>query len=203
MPDIFELALEKKQSQVFERALEKKTLFERIDKAVPKLVRNYIKSHQIKPPQSISLADVLSVVQTEVKKIPIPEKVIEKEIKVIEKKDDTKYADEKLVGELREEIKELRKKIDETPKNGIFGNLGVRGGKIIPSLSHQEGKFLSNTGNKLIWAEAGSISGSSDVYTPTNVTADRSFDATDTSLDELANVLGSLIQSLKGTGIIQ
>jgi len=39
-------------------------------------------------------------------------------------------------------------------------------------------------------------------YTPTNVTVDRSYDANSTSIDELADVLGTLIADLQLTGLI-
>lgn len=39
-------------------------------------------------------------------------------------------------------------------------------------------------------------------YTPTNVTADRAYDANATSLDEIADVLGTLIADLQLTGLI-
>lgn len=39
-------------------------------------------------------------------------------------------------------------------------------------------------------------------YTPSNVSADRSFDANSTSIDELADVLGTLIADLQLTGLI-
>jgi hypothetical protein len=39
-------------------------------------------------------------------------------------------------------------------------------------------------------------------YTPTNVTPDRNYDADATTLDELADVLGTLIADLQSTGII-
>lgn len=39
-------------------------------------------------------------------------------------------------------------------------------------------------------------------YTPTNVTTDRSFDANATSMDELADVLGSLIVDLQTLGLV-
>ena len=42
----------------------------------------------------------------------------------------------------------------------------------------------------------------SATYTPSNVTTDRTFDANATSLDEVADVLGTLINDLKLTGII-
>jgi len=40
------------------------------------------------------------------------------------------------------------------------------------------------------------------IYTPTNVITDRSFDANDTTLNEVADVLGSLITDLQSAGII-
>jgi hypothetical protein len=42
----------------------------------------------------------------------------------------------------------------------------------------------------------------SAAYTPTNVTTDRSYDANATSMDELADVLGTLVADLQATGII-
>lgn len=39
-------------------------------------------------------------------------------------------------------------------------------------------------------------------YTPTNVSADRSFDASATTVGELANVLGTLIQDLQAKGVL-
>jgi len=42
----------------------------------------------------------------------------------------------------------------------------------------------------------------SATYTPTNVTTDRSYDADSTSIDEVADVLGTLIADLKAVGII-
>ena len=39
-------------------------------------------------------------------------------------------------------------------------------------------------------------------YTPTNVTTDRAFDANATTLDELADVVGTLIADLKTSGVI-
>lgn len=42
----------------------------------------------------------------------------------------------------------------------------------------------------------------SSAYTPTNVTTDRSYDANATTIDELADVLGSLIVDLQSVGLI-
>jgi hypothetical protein len=43
---------------------------------------------------------------------------------------------------------------------------------------------------------------SSDAYAASNVTTDRAFDANSTTVEELADVLGTLIADLKGGGII-
>lgn len=40
-------------------------------------------------------------------------------------------------------------------------------------------------------------------YTPTNVTTDRAYDANSTSIDEIADVLGTLIADLKSYGLLQ
>jgi hypothetical protein len=42
----------------------------------------------------------------------------------------------------------------------------------------------------------------STAYSPTNVTTDRTYDANSTSLDEVADVLGTLIADLQATGLI-
>ena len=41
----------------------------------------------------------------------------------------------------------------------------------------------------------------SPAYTPTNVTTTRSFDANATTLDEIADVLGTLIADMQATGL--
>ena len=51
--------------------------------------------------------------------------------------------------------------------------------------------------------QLGSVSkGGSFGYAPTNVTTDRAYDANATTLDEVADVLGTLIADLKSKGII-
>lgn len=39
-------------------------------------------------------------------------------------------------------------------------------------------------------------------YTPTNVTTDRAYDANSSSIDEVADVLGTLIADLKARGLV-
>lgn len=131
-------------------------------------------------PRTIETKTVERVVE---KKIPTPEKVIIKE----------KYDDAPLIKKIEAKIK---KAMDEAP-------LFIPAPTLIPSQSGQSGKVLSTDGNQPKWVAASSGGASSDAYTVSNVTTDREFDAIDTTVDELANVLGSLITSLKGAGIIQ
>ena len=42
-----------------------------------------------------------------------------------------------------------------------------------------------------------------DAYTPSNVTPDRSFDANNTSMDEIADILGTVIADLKAYGLFK
>ena len=63
-------------------------------------------------------------------------------------------------------------------------------------------------GDKLLWAIlllvalVVGLGAPTAPYTPTNVTPDRSYDATATSLGEIANVLGTLIADLQSKGIV-
>src|SRR6185436_5864164 len=46
------------------------------------------------------------------------------------------------------------------------------------------------------------LTGRTTAYTPTNVTTDRAYDANATTLDEVADVLGTLIADLQTRGIL-
>ena len=59
-------------------------------------------------------------------------------------------------------------------------------------------RIMDDLGNERIVPDVGV----QQVYTPTNVTTDRSYDANLTTVDELADVLGTLIADLQATGII-
>lgn len=138
-----------------------------------------------------------------IKAPPAPPQVI-KEVRVEVQKPDQKQAQE--IEDLKKKILELAAKLEESSKNQTpFNGMGFRTGKIIPSLSQQGGKYLTNDGSKLRWATVSAQGGGSspDAYTVSNLTTVRTFDADSTSIDELADVLGSLIVSLQGAGIIQ
>jgi len=71
------------------------------------------------------------------------------------------------------------------------------GGELVDS-GYDAGDFATDTHDH----DALYPSKSAASYTVTNVTEDRAFDADSTTLDELADVLGTLIADLKATGII-
>lgn len=83
-------------------------------------------------------------------------------------------------------------------------------GKIL-SLRNTGNEKFSVTGDGTVNIPAGSTYNINDIphthgvtpaYTVTNVTTTRTFDANSTSIDELADVLGTLIQDLKDLGIV-
>lgn len=104
---------------------------------------------------------------------------------------------------LKEAEKRIKKEIDALDKSGRFGPIVVP--SPIADQNGNAGKFLTTNGSTTKWATVTATGGGSspDAYTANNVTTTRTFDATLTSLDEIANVLGSLITSLQGAGIIQ
>lgn len=143
---------------------------------------------------------------------PPPPPQIIKEVRVevpVEKKDTRKYVEESKYLDLLVKVSKLENQLKETQRMAespivMPGGSGVIG---IPAPEPKPAGYVLtvNSNGKAEWkASTGGGGGtSSDIYTPTNVTTDRSFDATNTSLDEISNVLGSLIASLQGAGIIQ
>lgn len=132
----------------------KAIVLEEFKKPEPKMVTEELVSGMIK--EALSLLP----------KVPnkIIEKVIEKEIRIEPKKETKTYAEEKLVQELKNQIEELKKEVQASKKYPMQ-DWGFRTGKIIPNTSNQEGKFLTNSGNKLLWATVtGSSSGSDPFY---------------------------------------
>lgn len=102
---------------------------------------------------------------------------------------------------LKKVEKKLKKEIDDLDKSGRFGPIVVP--SPIADQNGNGGKYLTTNGRLTRWATVTGGSSSSDAYTANNVVTTRTFDATLTSLDELAAVVGSLIKSLQGAGIIQ
>ena len=136
---------------------------------------------------------------------PKPEPQIIREVRVeVEKKDPTKYAEEKSVAAIRKELDELKNRhqelLDALPF--MHGGSGVIG---IPNPEGKNGKTLQVAGNQAVWLTAsggGSVTPSGDTFVVSNLNKVFNYDATVTSIDELAAVLGALIASCRTSGIV-
>lgn len=205
--------IKKDFSALLERfdARERRTQNTRLTEEVKDFLREEIA--KIKPIQRVIEKKVETVhVEPRVIQAPAAPPQIIKEVRVevqTEKKDTRDLVEMSALTALQEKISELEEQLRkvkwmaESPLviPGGPGGPGVIG---IPPPEGNDGKVLTVVNRKAVWATATGGGGSSaDAYTPSNVTSDRSFDADDTSLDELADVLGSLIVSLQGAGIIQ
>lgn len=94
------------------------------------------------------------------------------------------------------------------PSTGTFGIVLPDGTAFATMAANTAGLYAADivAGNSAIHAlsEAGDLIKlyKTGTYTPTNVSADRSYDANSTTIDELADVLGTLITDLQLTGLI-
>lgn len=113
----------------------------------------------------------------------------------------------KEMAEIKSEIstfqEKIRKRYDDLKNEILSAPKYTFGGFAPPNPTGHAGQVLTTDGtwSGISWAAASGGS-SPDVYTVSNLTTTRAFDATSTSMDELANVLGSLIVSLQGAGIL-
>jgi len=182
-------------------------------------LKNFIRTEiaKIKPIQNVIEKTVEKKIieprylEPKVIEAPPPPPQIIKEVRVeVEKKDPRKYVEESkyldlLVRfqKLEEQLKETRR-MAESPIVVDHGGPGVIG--IPPPEPNPEGYVLTVNKGKAKWSAATggsvSITPSTDVYTVNGKVTDRDFNVGDTTVDELAAVLGSLISSLQGTGII-
>lgn len=175
------------------------------------LEENRLKSYVAPPRVEVKITDeIKAIIRAQILseiavlskglKPKIETKIIEKTIKMPEKTIIKELVDNS-AQIIKEADKKIKKALDEYEKSGRGMYPVVVPGPIADQTGNG-GKVLSTDGRQTKWiASTGSTS--PDVYTPSNVTTTRTFDATLTSLDELANVLGSLIASLKGAGIVQ
>lgn len=138
-----------------------------------------------------------------VKEMPRPERVIETHI-VREK---MVAPPEKVIIKKEIDHEAMHKAVDKKIKKAMVHYEKNVGGPVvvpspIPNQDGQGGKILSTNGRLTKWiVNSGGGGLPLTSFSANNVTTTRSYDATNTSLDEMANVLGSLIQTLTfGTG---
>lgn len=144
------------------------------------------------------IKEQLDTLKNDLKPLPNePSKIIE--TKIIQTEKIIKEIDLGLLEKtIQEKINKYTKSEEERWKN--IAPIVVPNG--IANMEGHGGQVLSTDGRITKWIKQ-TGGQSPDAYIANNVTTTRSYDATLTSLDELASVLGSLIQSLQGAGIIQ
>jgi hypothetical protein len=170
-----------------------------------------LKAYEAPPRMALELtAEIRQLIQSEVSKLAPkePKEIIhtreivkQKEMvsppeRVIVKEVDTKALEKAVTDRLKAAMTDYEKNWKNIAPIVVPGPIALQDG--------QGGKILSTDGRQTKWiAPTTGGSTSSDAYTVNNNTTLRTYDATNTSMDELARVLGSLIASLQGAGIIQ
>lgn len=191
-------------SKINKYAQEKKRQQESIKAGFKEFIRSEIE--KIKPADNI-IERVVEKKIIEPKVFHVEPKIIEappqiiKEVRVeVEKKDGKKYVEESKYLDLLVKIAKLEAQLKETRRMAespiIVGGPGGSGVIGIPPPEPHEGKVLTVVNRKAAWAASSggaSISG----YTVNNGNTLKTFDVTDTTLDEVARVLGSLLTDLQ------
>jgi hypothetical protein len=98
----------------------------------------------------------------------------------------------------------VRQLIQCDPDDDIaFFDVGVEVARTLPAASggFEANNTLTGAGFERVLTTADRRS--AEIYTPTNVSTDRAYDANATTIDELADVLGTLIADLQAIDVIQ
>lgn len=195
--ELLDQLISKKNAGIIDKVIKNKSqgdFLDKLENKFPSIIRTYVKENSKSYLTSKEIIDLISS-HSEKLKPTIIEKTIRKEIvkpietiREIEKKDDSKLL--KQIDDLKNELEKIQTFLTMMGGSGVIG---------LPSLEGNNGKTLQIVNNQPKWQ----TTSSSAVYTPTNITTTRSFNAASTSIAELANVLGSLIIDLKSIGAIQ
>lgn len=186
----FEDFLSNKKLAPFVKYLRKREVLGRVDKELTPAIKSYVKASL---PKQLTAEQISELVISQITKHPpqIIKKTIKQEIiKPIETIRETIKED----GKLKKQLDDLKEELNLLRQAFLVGGSGVIG---LPTLEGNNGKILQVVNNRPTWATSSS-GGLSQTYTVSNVTTTRTFDASNTSLNELANVLGTLIADLKG-----
>lgn len=152
--------------------------------------------------KALTKEDVLMAFKEELSKIKLPEKVIEKTVierpaeivrevtKEVFKKDEEIYAE---IENIRKRIEEINFNLLSTPMPGGPGVIGI------PPPEGNENKVLTVVNNKANW-KATSSGGSltPGAYTLSNDTTLRTLDVSNYTMDDLSNLVSTLIRDLGG-----
>lgn len=184
-------------------------IFDQID--LPRMLKNYVPPPQIQVKLSEEIrnmirAEIGTLLKEEVRKTvseikphTVETKTVERVVeKPVEKTIIKEVVDEiRLKKTIEESIKKAKEDLEKDGKLDLFIPAPIP----LPNMEGQSGKVLSNDGRNARWIA--SAAGSSESYTTSNGTTQRTLDADDTSLDELADVVASLIEDFKTAGLLQ
>lgn len=144
------------------------------------------------------------VIHLEPRVVEAPPQII-KEVRVevqTEKKDKTRYVEESKYLDLLTRFSKLEKKLEETRRMAespiIMGGPGGSGviGIPPPEAAVVAQVLTVNSNKKAEWKTATGTGAGLSGYTVNNPSELKTFDVTDTSLDEVARILGSIITDL-------
>lgn len=182
--DIFDEIFE--ESDIFDEASKSDIFDETAD--ISSIVK--IEIGKIKPlKQIIERIIEKPIIKTIPSPVVVPPKEIVKEtiIREIEKKDNKKYAEEKSIEALKEEILQLKEILPF-----LHGGSGVIG---LPQPEGNNGKSLQVVNNQPKWVSIGLPSGT---FTISNNTPIYTFDPTNSTVDDLYQIVATLIRKLQG-----
>lgn len=169
------------------------TMFDvQIEKKEDKAISKEDVAHMIKSEIGRALASLKpqEKIIEKIKEVPVERRVIVREI--------DKEKTEEIVKKFNDALSELNKEKDRL--RDFMSRIGGSGVIGLPKASGQDGKVLTVVSGKAHWSTPTSGSGglTPGTYSVSNPTTDRSFDADNTSLDEIADVLATLISDLGG-----
>lgn len=162
---------------------------------------------KIKPVQNVIEKQLETIVKHVEVPIHIPppppqQTIIKEKPQIIERVIEApkgKYVEASVVDELKKEIESLKKQLKETDEMArmpsfIPGGSGVIG---IPPPEGNDGKTLKVSGNKAQWVTVSASGGASISGYTVNDATERKELASDASLDEIRQVLGTLLTELQ------
>ena len=170
------------------------TMFDvQVDKKEDKVISKEDVAHMIKSEIGRALASLKpqEKIIEKIKEVPVERRVIVREI--------DKEKTEEIVKKFNDALSELNKEKERL--KDFMSRIGGSGVIGLPKASGQDGKVLTVVNGKAHWSTptaSGSGGLTSGTYSVSNPTEDRTFDADNTSLDEIADVLATLISDLGG-----
>lgn len=141
-----------KRTDPFVKYLRKKDVLEKVDQQLTPAIKSFVKTTFERGHAQV-IPNIPELIAQELKKLPprIIEKILEKEtvIKEVTKEDKRKYAEEKSLEILKEEIGSIKEIIERLKSFAVHGGGGVIG---LPAMGGYAGQFLTTNGSQPSWS---------------------------------------------------